>query len=306
MESWAFDSNADLRRMQGLTTRLWSPTSWWQAGSLAWEVIGIRHQHRDWPVRLWGDPDRISAWAFVSLPNREMIRSADETVTLSEYSLVAQVDPDVPGLAHEVVAWFEQVGSDGELTAAVADGQEHLIHALTARGLVEDTSAPFALDMRCSLGDLPAPLPPEGYAVRSVTPADLEQRVEVHRRAWAPSKFSPEMYADLVDAHCYDQRLDIVAVAPDGEFAASCLIWLDPEIGVGELEPVGTDPNHRGVGAGPAACLAAMHALRELGGSEACVRPRGDDYYPLPRRVYGRLGFETVNRTRAYRRSRSG
>lgn len=302
MESWTFSGKHDLRRMQDLTTRLWSPTSWWHAGSLAWEILGFMHQHPDWPIRLWGTFGRISAWAFVEPPDRTFIVAADRHETFMEHHLATQVDSSIPGLAEEVVAWFESIAEGGALTARAVDGQPHLTEAYLAAGMAEDETSPFDLDMRCSLDDLPEAAPPPGYAVRTITAEQLTARVGVHRASWYPSSLTETMYAGAMATWPYDISLDIVTVAPNGEFAASCLAWLDPVTGVGTLEPVGTHPDYRGIGAGPAACMAAMHALRAAGATEACVRPRGDDHYPVPRKVYGRLGFKPTNRTRVYRR----
>ena len=288
--------------MQDLTTRLWSDASWWHAGGLAWEILGFMHQHPDWPIRLWGDRERISAWAFVEPPDRETIVSAGERITIMEYALATQVDPEEQGLSDEVLKWFERVAGGGTLTATVADGQPHVAAAILGAGMTEDAKAPFGLDMRSGLEDLPLAHVPDGYSVRAVTADDLARRVAVHRSAWHPSSLTEAMYQATMETYPYNFALDVVVIAPDGEFAAACLIWHDPLTGVGELEPVGTHPDHRGLGAGPAACMAAMLALRDLGGTEACVRPRGDEYYPVPRKVYARLGFKRMNRTRSYRR----
>ena len=49
-----------------------------------------------------------------------------------------------------------------------------------------------------------------------------------------------EGYAAAAAAWPYRPELDWVVEAPDGSFAASCLVWLDEENGVALLEPVGT------------------------------------------------------------------
>lgn len=92
--------------------------------------------------------------------------------------------------------------------------------------------------------------------------------------------------------------------APDGTFAASALIWLDPAHGVGLLEPVGLHPEYRRLGLSRAVCLAALHALRDRGGPAAIVQPRGDEAYPIPFALYRGLGFQTLGRTLTYRRER--
>lgn len=90
--------------------------------------------------------------------------------------------------------------------------------------------------------------------------------------------------------------------APDGSFAAFCLIWLDEQNGVGELEPVGTDPRFRRLGLGTAVCSFALHRLREQGATAAIVYARGDPGYPVPKPLYESIGFRRHSRTIELRR----
>lgn len=69
----------------------------------------------------------------------------------------------------------------------------------------------------------------------------------------------------------YRADLDCVAEAADGSFACFCLAWLDEETRVGELEPVGTHPDHRRRGLGTAVCRFALQRLREEGAERAVV-----------------------------------
>jgi predicted GNAT family acetyltransferase len=88
-----------------------------------------------------------------------------------------------------------------------------------------------------------------------------------------------------------------VAVDGEGEMVASACLWLDPATGVALIEPVGCAPEHRGRGLAGAVSLAALHAARDLGATTGLVCPRGDDDYPVPGRVYRRIGFRPGPRT---------
>jgi GNAT superfamily N-acetyltransferase len=63
------------------------------------------------------------------------------------------------------------------------------------------------------------------------------------------------------------------------------------------VEPVGCRPEHRRRGLASAVSLAALHAARDAGGTTGLVRPRGDDGYPEPGRVYRGIGFVPGPRT---------
>jgi ribosomal protein S18 acetylase RimI-like enzyme len=278
VKSWAFRDRRDLRLMQDLTSRLWSTTSFHHVGGLAWQLRGSYTTSLQ--PRLWGTDERIAAWAFIGDGHASV-----------------QVDPAAPKLAREVVRWAADAGAT-QIDAP--DGEHVLIDALTESGFVLDPDAPFSVDMRRGIDDVRAVEIPAGYSVRSVTADDLDERVAVHRAAWAPSRFTRESYDDVRTNPPYREALDIVAVAPDGTFAACCIAWLDDATSSAEIEPVGTHPDHRRRNLASAICLEAVRRVGALGGDELTIHPRGDDAYPVPRIVYGNIGFRTINALRSY------
>ena len=118
------------------------------------------------------------------------------------------------------------------------------------------------------------------------------------------SKVSGAAYRRLMATPPYRAVLDWVAVTPDDEMVASCCVWLDDAAGVALVEPVGCHPEHRRRGLASAVSLAALHAARDVGGTTGLVRPRGDDDYPEPGRVYRGIGFVSGPRTRTWVRGR--
>jgi hypothetical protein len=131
------------------------------------------------------------------------------------------------------------------------DGEAVTYEALLAAGFrptERDAFASMALDLRSGL---PEPVLPPGFQARHVVgAADLGRRVAVHRAAFSPSRVTEASYANVMAAWPYRPELDWVVEAPDGRFAAFCLVWLDERNGTGELEPVGTHPAFRRRGLG--------------------------------------------------------
>lgn len=164
----------------------------------------------------------------------------------------------------------------------------------------------FAYHSR-SLTGLPEAVTPDGFTTRSLrgsgesdSDGDLDRRVAVHRAAWNSTRVTPDSYRAVMSAWPYRPELDWIVQAPDGRFAANCLVWYDDMHRVGLVEPVGTHPDFRRRGLSRAVCLAALHAVRRAGATVAVVYPRGDAGYPVPQRLYRSLGFRPYDRTRAY------
>ena len=90
-----------------------------------------------------------------------------------------------------------------------------------------------------------------------------------------------------------------VVEAPDGRFAAYCLVGRTPRHGVGELEPVGVREEFRRRGLGTAVCTFALRRLVEEGGREAIVYCMTEPACAL----YRSLGFEHHSDVVGFRRT---
>jgi mycothiol synthase len=146
---------------------------------------------------------------------------------------------------------------------------------------------------------LPEPQLPQGYTLRHVQgEADLEQRVAVHRDAFAPSRMTVAKHQRAMQAPTYRQDLDLVVVAPDGTFAAFCIVWFDPENRFGLFEPVGCHSAHQRKGLGTAILHEGMRRLKALGGQVAYVNGWRDD--SAGSRLYKATGFVEVDRNYAW------
>jgi ribosomal protein S18 acetylase RimI-like enzyme len=128
---------------------------------------------------------------------------------------------------------------------------------------------------------------PQGFRFRTVEPEDLGERVAIHQEVWAPSRVTETSYAAVQASWPYRASLDCVVEAPDGRFAAYCLIWPDDENGVGELEPVGVREEFRRRGLGAAVCTFALRRWHEESGRQAIVYCENDAACGL----YESIGF---------------
>lgn len=140
---------------------------------------------------------------------------------------------------------------------------------------------------------LPEGPAPAGYAVRS-----LGGDEEIPARSWASWRgFHPEepperyrgweWYLNVQRAPMYRRELDLVAVAPGGEFASFCTVWYDDVNRTGAFEPVATVPEHRRKGLATAVMAEGLRRLRRLGATMAYV----GSYSAEAGATYASLGF---------------
>ena len=276
-----------------MATRLWSPTSRFHPGQLAWN----RH-HREVRGDEPGDGEAISLWTDASGMVGFGWAEAPDWLEL-------QVDPDHPEVADEIIEWFEG-WSDADTQSALVMEGDVAEPALAAAGFAPETDGPFFRHHLLDLAVLPSTATVAGYELRHIETSEAAPRAACHRAAWSqfgPSTVSEAAYAALMSVWPYRADLDWVAVDAQGAMVASCLVWLDPVTGVGLVEPVGCVPEHRGRGLAAAVTVAALTHVRDLGAGWAQVTPRGDDVYPAPQRLYRSLGFRPTARTVTWTRS---
>jgi ribosomal protein S18 acetylase RimI-like enzyme len=198
-----------------------------------------------------------------------------------------------------------------DLRIEVYDGDDTMAGALQRAGFVVG-GAPRSVGLfrPAEAANVTAPA---GYRLRAVREDEFDARVAVHRAAWRPaslpwaddrvldpdatSSFNAEAYETVRNTWLYDPELDLVAEAADGSLAACCIVWLDPAIGVAEIEPMGVAPEHRNRGLAVALCLTAAARVAERGGTELFINTGARPEYPAPAGAYMKAGF--VERERA-------
>jgi len=286
------DARGDLRAMQRLVQEAWAvvgPKNERHVGDVAWAHTHIPDRQHTFRRRLWEEDRRVVAYGWLFRPQ----------------TLDWQVDPARPELVDTVHECFEGEAEANVVETSALAEDESAIAVLRARGYEEVADGPWFACLIRDLDDAPEPELPPGYALGTVRgEEDVDRRVEVHRAAWEPSRFTLESYRDVRATWPYREDLDCVVEAPDGSFAAYTLAWYDDENRVGEFEPVGTHPSHRRLGLGRAVNLFALQRLREVGAERAVVLCRGDDAYPVPKRLYESVGFRQHSRIVSFRKRR--
>ena len=179
---------------------------------------------------------------------------------------------------------------------------------LEKRGYVRHSAdVHFVYDLSC-LPDTPA-LPP-GFTFRPVAaldqpagPEESAQRAAAQKTSFgteAPWEAYLERYRNLMRSPAYSQAMDLAIFAPDGRVAAFCLVWLDPESGRGNFEPVGTHPDFQRRGLGKALLHCALRQLHSLGYASAQVNTNADEIPAV--RLYESAGFRLEQQLIVYKK----
>jgi len=205
-------------------------------------------------------------------------------------------------LLAEMLDWGEararaQEGDGRVVRVSVRDRDTPLLRLVEARGYT-DAGNPMLYLTRSLDDPIPDALSPE-FVVRAVQGGvEDEARVAIHREVWHPSRVTLEAYRRLRTIPRYRSDLDLVAVAPSGEFAAYCICWLDSGSETGEFEPVGTRAAYRRRGAGRAVMLEGLRRLQALGARTAMVYSAEANVASTG--LYQSVGFRPIGRDLTY------
>jgi mycothiol synthase len=244
-------------------------------GDLSWWMFYTDYDDAHWQehVFIWEQDGQTIGWTLLD----PVWRSFDV------YML-----PGLRGTAQEnyILDWsiarlseiVRQHGKNEIQTMWVAAHDRGRTRQLEQRGFERGEYAMSYLE-RSLKEHLPAPKLPDGFNVQ-------------HRAVGSGQsldKYRPR-YQRFVDSPVYLSSLDLVTVAPEGEFASFCIVWPDPVNRVGLFEPVGTHPDFQAQGLRRAVVTEGLRQLQECGMRRAAVCVEAAD--PSTQGLFEAVGFE--------------
>lgn len=272
----------------------------WHPGSIMWDMYLRADVDPSTRYRLWEDRDTGALLGVGRMEN-----SADEIAL----QLAASVYGAETGatIVAEALAWARRQANRAlvpDLYALAYGSDTWYTEQLLAHGCALDATHASYIHFQQALSAPPPDAPlPAGFSVRAVGESEeWQRRVDTHRAAFAPSRFTVEGYRNVRAAPNYRPDLDLVAVAPNGDFAAYCLVWYDPASHVGEYEPVGAYPDWRRQGVTRAVLTEGLRRLCALGAEWAIVLTSSENAPAL--RLYESCGFTKHDDERFYRVAR--
>jgi len=233
-------------------------------------------------LRLWHDGDgKLIGFGQIWFPADT---ETDTEIQEIDGHLWFRVHPDARGdrLETEIIAWGEarmheiwlERGMPVKLYGHARDKQTDLIELLENRGF---TFVRQFLRMERSLTQpIPIPQLPEGFTIRHCQgEADLAAWVEMHNQSfidhWNYHPLTVETHQHWMGDPEYQSELDLVAIAPDGTFAAFCYchIPLEQNQHLGQsngwIGMLGTRRGFRRIGLGRAMLLTGLQKLKAAG-----------------------------------------
>ena len=229
-------------------------------------------------VRLWEDDHgRIAGVTCIEHP---------DTTHRGFGEIFLQRHPDHVDLLEEMLIHGEETYVHPERNRVyiwVYDNDEDLLDIVQRRGY-DRRDEPVVNHLSYTFGDLGTLELPDGYRLISMAEEnDVEKRREIFGRGFNhedpnewPSAFA---YRELQKAPDYREEHDLVIVAPDGTYAACCIVWYDDVNREGHLEPLGTHPDHRRKGLATQIQFEGMRRLRERGATRMPMNGGFDPFY---------------------------
>lgn len=298
-----YKNERDLDAMRNLLAagrRAANGTDYVHTGDLNWWLFYPPLSGDFWnSIYLWDDPERegeLLGWSLLSLPETfDVYVRADLRGTELAGQMYAWAAEKITSIAREA-------GEENISIQWVAADDEILDGWLQEHGFVRGKEAVYMTrDLSISIPDVTVP---DGFTVRSCRGvAEVEARAKAQYRAFdstAPFDRYVARFMRFMQSPVYGSDRDVIAVDPNGDIGAFCIIWLDTVNQVGLFEPVGTHPNFQRKGLGRAVMLDALRRLKTLGMQQTIVST-GDDNLPAIR-LYESVGFQTVNKFGRYKK----
>lgn len=248
-------------------------------------------------MTIWEDDSGVAAWVLVGPRHR---------------SYDAQVRPDLrgEGFEEEVLEFADArtaelmhrhgIDRDQMLGDAFRCDQVR-IDLITAMGWTPDGDPPYVIN-KAPIAQVGEPEIPDGYSIRPVAGVEEAAAVaEVHGAAFPGAGWTADLYRHVMVSPGYDPARELVAVAPDGTFAAFAVTWYDELNRTGLLEAVGTHPDHQQRGLGKAVVRFAAHHMAAAGMEFAMVA--NFESNAASKALYHSAGFEPWQVLDGYRKT---
>ena len=267
--------------------------------------VGFNWDIRRWEGKCWYDPDENGNPDW---PNNSQVwfTASGKLIGLVHPDGIGypylEVHPDYRHLEAEMIDWAEahltetkKDGSGRQIHFSVFEYDAHRQRLLAERGYEKMSYGGVIRHLRFGQMPLSQPELAPGYTLRTTNPEDpndAQQIADLLNAAFKRTFHNGAEYQQFTRrATCFHQELDLVAVAPDGCFAAYVGVPYDQFNRRGMFEPVCTHPDHQQKGLAKALMQEGLLRLKQRG-AQAVVVETGD---MIPaNRLYTSMGFTEI------------
>jgi mycothiol synthase len=167
---------------------------------------------------------------------------------------------------------------------------------LHQRGYTRTDAGDVLREKPYNVQDVPAPTMPEGYRLHEVRPGhpeDCERYAALLNAAFKRSIHTAKELATFTTmSPSYCQEIELVAVAPDGSFAALTGMTYDEDHRFGSFEPVCAVPGPKPLGLTGKLMLEGYRRVRQMGAEHCYV---GTGIGMAANRFYDAVGFKIIH-----------
>lgn len=264
-------SEAEFEEMRGLVIESYqtdkTPLNW-RLGLLEnWKYASMYLQLKEYftqRVHLWRQESKLVGFCIRYYENTHL-----------------QIHPEFRRLEANMLVWAERNwGSENKsIRIAVFEHDWLRQELLERRGyrLIGQSSFVRLYDLT---RDYPQASLPAGYQFMTMAEyGDITGRLVLENKIWNRIDLDEAWFRGKSSAPTYSPDWDLLVVDPEGQPAASSLIWVYASSESGEIEPLGTHPDHRGRGLARAMVLETFHRLRARGMRYAYIASDPDPNY---------------------------
>ncbi len=302
----------------------------WHIRSLAIETYPINGPGWNWDLRRWDGsrfykphPEEPRPEWQKTIRLWEEVGTDDATAQNRESRLVGVTNGDGEGLFYlqlrpdyrwmieeDMIAWAEEnLSAPGpeagqrQINTEVWEYDAPRQRLLEKRGYVRTPYYGVLRLMRLGNQPIPEAWIADGYTMREVhakDPRDCQRIADLLNAAFNRDFHNAEEFQQFARcAPCYREDLHLVAVAPDGSFAAHVAAIYDEENRRGLYEPVCTHPAHRRKSLAQSLMFAGLKRLKASGAITVTVET--GDMAPA-NALYDTIGFGEVYKSFLWRK----
>ena len=251
---------------------------------------GAKGNNKNWH---WGRWEWLIGHTYLdesTLPSTRLYMDGNEVVGLVTRDWRKQAfilfNPQYAFLASQAVDYvLAELSRDGISCISVDKHDIELINAVREKGYTITTEDEHVLVLDCP-NRLSYNLDSKFSITDYHTDKNIDKYVAVIHKGFG-NEGEPAVgltESDFPEKPHENHRLAVFIVAPNGEYAAHCGTWYDPDTEICYVEPVVTIPEFRGHGLGKAVVYESINRCIAMGAKQAIVISNQQFYY--------RIGFQ--------------